>query len=91
MADVDGNGTTDRSVYRNGAWYVHGRPMAFFGLGGYIPVPADDDGNGTTDGAVSKDGAWDGESEATVFFGLAGDVPLPLPRRSTGASPRDWR
>ncbi len=77
VADFDGNGTTDRSVFRNGAWYAEGQAPVFFGLPGDIPVPADYDGNGTADRAVYRDGAWYAGGQATVFFGLPGDIPVP--------------
>ncbi|MEA2193710.1 MAG: hypothetical protein QOG42_144 [Solirubrobacteraceae bacterium] len=77
VADFDGNGTTDRSVYRNGAWYVQNQTTVFLGLAGYLPVPADYDGDGDTDKAVYKDGAWYIQGQATTFLGLAGYIPVP--------------
>ena len=37
--DYDGNGTTDRAVFKEGAWYVPNQPAVFFGLAGDIPLP----------------------------------------------------
>ncbi len=77
VADFDATSTTDRSVYRNGAWYVHNQPTVFFGLPGDIPVPADYDGDGDTDRAVFRNGAWHVHNQSTVSFGLAGHTPVP--------------
>ena len=87
-ADFDGNRSTDRSVFRNGAWYVQGKPTVFFGLSGDIPVPGDYDGNGTTDLAVFRDGAWFVQGQPTVFFGLSGDIPVPGDYDGNGTTDR---
>lgn len=42
--DFDGDGRADRSVYRNGAWFVDGQPTSYLGTGTDIPVPADSGG-----------------------------------------------
>jgi alpha-tubulin suppressor-like RCC1 family protein len=76
-AEFTGDGATDRSVYRGGAWYVEGRPARYLGLPGHVPVPADYTGDGTTDLATYRDGAWFVEDQPPVYFGLAGDVPVP--------------
>jgi hypothetical protein len=77
VADFNGDGITDRSVYRNGAWLVQNQTVVFNGLAGDIPVPADYDGNGTTDRVVWRDGAWYHHTKPTVFWGLPGDIPVP--------------
>jgi len=51
VADFDGDGDTDVSVYRpsNGRWYIEGMGNFKWGLAGDLPVPGDYDGDGTTD------------------------------------------
>ena len=77
VADFDGDGDTDRSVFRAGAWYTDGQPTAFLGVTGDIPVPGDFDGDGKDDRAVYRGGAWYTEGQATAFLGGAGDIPVP--------------
>jgi hypothetical protein len=78
--DYDGNGTTDRAVFRDGAWYVQGQATVFLGLPGDVPVPGDYDGDDTTDRAVFRDGAWYvDQAQGPAFHGLPGDIPLSLP------------
>ncbi len=77
VADFNGDGSTDRSVYRNGAWHVHNQTVVFHGAASDIPVPADYDGNGTTDRVIWRDGAWYQHTKPTMFWGLAGDIPVP--------------
>jgi len=76
-ADFDGNGTTDISVFRDGAWYVRGQAGAVFGQAGDIAVPGDYDGDGRTDIAVFRDGSWYIRGQAGAVFGQAGDIPVP--------------
>jgi hypothetical protein len=85
VADFNGDGLTDNSVYRNGAWHVRNQTVVFHGLANDIPVPADYDGNGTTDRVVFRDGAWYTHTKPTVFFGLAGDIPVPADYNGDGA------
>ncbi|MGH9225606.1 MAG: MSCRAMM family protein [Acidimicrobiales bacterium] len=87
-ADFDGDGDTDRAVYRNGAWFAEGQATAFFGLSGDIPVPADYDGNGHTDKAVFRQGGWFIEGQATVYFGLSDDIPVPGDYNGDGTDER---
>jgi hypothetical protein len=77
VADFDGDGDTDRSVFRAGAWYAEGQATAFLGMSGDIPVPADYDGDGDANRAVYRSGAWFVDGQATVFLGVAGDIPVP--------------
>jgi hypothetical protein len=76
-ADFDGDGDTDRSVYRNGAWFAEGQATGFIGTATDIPVPGDYDGDGDSDRAVYREGTWFTEGQATAFLGLAGDIPVP--------------
>lgn len=86
VADFDGDGRSDLSVYRGGNWYMQQSANGFatrqFGQAGDKIMPADFDGDGKTDLAVFRDGVWywlnssDGSFKA-VQFGQAGDVPVP--------------
>jgi SpoIID/LytB domain protein len=81
VADFDGNGTTDRSVYRpsNGYWYFQGQGFTRFGVSGDVPVPGDYDGNGRMDIAVYRPstGQWIVKNKPVVTWGAAGDIPVP--------------
>ena len=62
LADFDGDGNTDVSVYRpsNGRWYIEGIGNFKWGYAGDLPVPGDYDGDGTTDIAIFRpsNGKW---------------------------------
>ena len=77
VADFDGDGNSERSVFRSGQWYAEGLAPSFFGQSGDVPVPGDYDGDGDTDRAVYRNGAWYTDGQATVFFGLSAHVPVP--------------
>jgi hypothetical protein len=87
-ADFDGDGDTDRSVYRDGAWFTEGQGTVFLGQAGDIPVPADYDGDGNDDHAVYRDGAWFTDGMPTVYLGQAGDVPVPADYDGDGKDDR---
>ena len=85
-ADFDGDGRTDRSVYRDGTWWIDSTAR---GLLGYQwgfptdrPAPADYDGDGKTDIAVWRPSAASElfilrSADSTVrieHFGQAGDL-----------------
>ncbi|MGI8686264.1 MAG: hypothetical protein ACR2MO_14450, partial [Acidimicrobiales bacterium] len=84
-ADFDGNGSTDKAVYRpsTGQWFVNGGSPAVttYGGGSDVAVPADYDGNGTTDKAVYRPstGQWfvQGGSPEITVFGVSTDIPVP--------------
>jgi WD40 repeat protein len=86
MADFDGDGRSDVSVFRNGTWYIQKSTDGFaateFGLSSDKTMSADFDGDGKTDIAVFRDGFWywlnssDGNFRA-YQFGQAGDIPVP--------------
>jgi hypothetical protein len=75
--DFDGDGDTDRSVYRDGAWFAEGQATRFLGLAGDIPVPGDYDGDGDDDRAVYRAGAWYVDGQPPACFGNATDIPVP--------------
>ena len=90
IADFEGDGRSDLSVYRPGdsTWHVAASsngaysPVSF-GIPGDIPVPGDYDGDGITDRAVwrSSDATWyfilANGGFSFVTFGLPGDIPTP--------------
>ncbi len=86
-ADFNGNGTTDRTVFRpsSGVWFVNGVGNTYFGAPGDLPVPADYDGNGRIDLAVYRPTTqvWFVTGSAgvntTTYWGAPGDVPVVLP------------
>jgi hypothetical protein len=88
VSDFDGDWDTDRSVYRNGAWFTENQATAFLGTASDLPVPGDYDGDGDTDRAVYRDGAWHTLSQSTAFLGLAGDMPVPGDYDGDGATDR---
>jgi hypothetical protein len=85
IADFDGDGDTDVSVYRpsTGQWFVrNGNPaLVTWGTTGDIPVPADYDGDGRADFAVYRPstGQWfvRNGNPALVTWGTTGDIPVP--------------
>jgi subtilisin-like proprotein convertase family protein len=87
-ADFDGDGDSDRSVYRNGAWFAQGQATAFLGTATDIPVPGDYDRDGDTDRAVYRDGTWFTQGQANVSHGLAGDIPVPGDYNGDGRTER---
>jgi uncharacterized delta-60 repeat protein len=87
VADFDGDGRSDYSIYRNGLWAV--RPSTNidtfyaveFGLATDKITPADFDGDGRTDIAVFRDGIWyllrSTLGFTAIQFGQVEDVPVP--------------
>ena len=88
IADFDGDGKTDVSVFRpaSGDWYVTNSgnsqfAATHFGANGDIIAPGDYDGDGRTDRAVFRpaDGTWyilrSGGGFSATQFGQNGDVP----------------
>ncbi len=93
VADFNGNGTTDISVYRptTAAWYVLTPPSAVtWGSPGDIPVPGDYDRNGTVEHAVYRQstGTWYllGPNPSVRVWGVAGDVPVPADYDGNGTT-----
>ena len=98
VADFDGDGATDVSVFRpsTGVWYLRqstdGDRAVEFGVDGDVPVPGDYDGDGTTDLGVYRpsNGVWylrqstDGDTASP--FGAGGDVPVPGDYDGDGAT-----
>ena len=83
VADFDGNGATDVSVYRpsTGVWYVRNQFSVTWGVSTDIPVPGDYNGDGKTDVAVYRPstGVWYVRNQFSVTWGVSTDIPLPLP------------
>lgn len=87
IADFDGDGKTDISVYRNGIWYFlnssNGNFIGIsFGLETDLIAPADFDGDAKTDFTIYRNGVWfqllsSDFSVRQISFGLRGDIPVP--------------
>ncbi len=87
-ADFDGDGKTDRAVFRDGIWYIYQSSngqvrIENFGLAGDLPRPGDFDGDGKADISVFRpsDGIWyrlnsSNGQFAAIQFGQNGDVPM---------------
>jgi hypothetical protein len=88
VADFDGDGRTDVSVFRpgSGIWYINqSANNAFraeqFGISTDRITPGDYDGDGKTDVAVFRNGTWFvNKSQSNTFsgisFGAASDTPV---------------
>jgi len=89
LADFNGDGDTDVSVYRpsNGRWYIEGMGNFKWGLAGDLPVPGDYDGDGTTDIAIYRpsNGKWYVVGSAPASWGATGDIPLQADYTGDGA------
>ena len=79
IADFDGDGKSDASVFRNGNWYINPSsnstdfaPSGFygvqFGLATDKLAPADYDGDGKTDIAVFRENTGDSEPRLLLHF-----------------------
>jgi hypothetical protein len=90
VADFDGDGDTDVSVYRpsNGRWYIQGQGNFKWGYAGDLPVPGDYDGDGTTDIAIFRpsNGKWYVMGSAPASWGATGDIPLQADYTGDGAA-----
>jgi len=87
-ADYDGDGKTDRAVFRDGVWYIYQSSngqarIENFGLAGDLPRPGDFDGDGKADISVFRpsNGTWYRLNSSTgafgaIQFGANGDVPM---------------
>jgi hypothetical protein len=89
VADFDGDGKTDISVFRpgTGEWFIAGSlgpsfTSTTFGVAADILTPGDYDGDGKTDFAVFRpsDSTWYVRSKGSFTvrpYGQAGDIPAP--------------
>ena len=91
VADFDGDGDTDVSVFRpsDGGWYIQGQPPfpQIWGSLGDLSVPGDYDGNGTTDIAVFRNGQWYVKGSATTRRSGARQETSPCPATTTATAP----
>ena len=75
-SDYNGDGTTDRAVFRRstGVWFVHNQAPVQWGFPGDIPVAGDYDGDGVTDRAVYRPstGFWYVQQRSRSAVWLAG-------------------
>ncbi|MEJ7849441.1 MAG: FG-GAP-like repeat-containing protein [Pyrinomonadaceae bacterium] len=100
VADFDGDGKSDLSVYRpsEGNWYVlrstSGYNVTSWGLPTDIVAPGDFDGDGKADFAVFRpsEGNWYIANSNGTFtsgqFGLPGDIPVPADYDGDGKDDR---
>ena len=87
VADFNGNGTTDVSIFRpsSGLWAVQGGSpeLTSYGTGGDVPVPADYDGDTKADVAVFRPagGAWfvhkSTGGDTSLGYGVSTALPVP--------------
>ena len=97
VADFDGDGKTDISVFRpdTGEWFIAGSlgptyEVYQFGTATDILTPGDYDGDGKTDLAIFRpgEGTWYFRTKGGQFsskaFGAAGDIPVPADYNGDG-------
>ena len=81
VADFDGDGFTDISVYRpsNGRWFIQNQGKTQWGRDGDLPVPGDYDGDGSVDIAIFRpsNAKWYIFGNSPVKWGAMGDIPMP--------------
>jgi hypothetical protein len=85
VADFDGNGASDASVFRPaaGTWFSDSGTALGWGAAGDAAVPGDYDGDGKTDEAIFRPstGLWaiHGSTGADTFvtYGVGSDIPAP--------------
>ena len=90
VADWDGNGSADATVYRQGQWFADlggdggtDEKSFWFGLQDDIPLAGDWDNNGIVDPAIFRNGQWfldlagdGGIAEESYWYGLPDDNPV---------------
>jgi SpoIID/LytB domain protein len=90
VADFNGDGISDHSVYRpsTGYWYFQGQGSTRWGLSHDVPVPGDYDGNGRTDIAVyrASSGQWLLKGKPIIKWGTTGDIPVPADYTGDGVT-----
>jgi len=95
VADFDGDGDTDLSVFHKGAqygeWSIQSQAqLQFWGLANDVPVPANYDNDPATELAVfhrgTTYGEWSIQGQPLQFWGLANDIPVPGDYNGDGVS-----
>ncbi|RPJ25142.1 MAG: CSLREA domain-containing protein, partial [Chloroflexi bacterium] len=81
IADFDGDGDTDLSVFKvepwAGMWYVKDQDAHAYGNSASIPVSCDYNGDGQTDVAVYNAGTWYVEGLFVDNWGDGDSIPVP--------------
>ncbi|RPJ26487.1 MAG: glycosyl hydrolase family protein, partial [Chloroflexi bacterium] len=81
IADFDGDGDTDLSVFKvepwAGMWYVKDQDAHAYGNSESIPVSCDYNGDGQTDVAVYNAGTWYVEGLFVDNWGDGDSIPVP--------------
>jgi len=80
LADFDGDGDTDISVYNEstGIWKIYDQSYTNWGYPEDLPVPGDYDGNGETDIAILRpsNGNWYIKDQGKFSWYYPGDIPV---------------
>jgi hypothetical protein len=92
VADFDGNGATDASVFRpsSATWFADSGTTVGWGAAGDVAVPGDYDGDGKTDEAIFRPstGLWaihgSAGTDTFVTYGVGSDTPVPADYDSDG-------
>jgi len=97
VADFDGDGRTDASVFRNGTWLINpsASPASFysvsFGLATDKLAPADYDGDGRTDIAVWRENVSGNQAYFYVLRSSTGTVDIqPFGLTGDALASGDW-
>ena len=88
VADFNGNGATDTSVFRpsTSEWFAIGHAAVQYGAKGDVPVAGDYNGDGAVDRAVWRPSSqfWYILGVGSAQWGLPGDIPVPADYNGDG-------